>query len=156
MWSSGNKEVPWSLGHRDAPGTKHGHDRGSLQEVVDAKDNVVEVIVDEASHWVCQARGHVRDECTRRFCQHRSCIDRDEHELFTLSNTLADEASRTVAAQNDTGVEGAIIAQGCRTRQSSWGRNGNAHDGHVLDEDECVVDETRGSMKGPRQLDVEA
>lgn len=70
-----------------------------VEEGVDAEDDVVEAVVDEAPHRGCQAWGHVGDEGTRRFCQHRACGDGDQHELYAMSEGPAEEASGTVAAQ---------------------------------------------------------
>jgi hypothetical protein len=52
---------------------------------VDAEEDVVDVDEDEAPIRACQARGCVGDKSTRRFCQHRACVERDQYELRAMS-----------------------------------------------------------------------
>jgi hypothetical protein len=52
---------------------------------VDVEEDVVDADEDEASIRACQARGRIGDESTRRCCQHRACIERDQYELCAMS-----------------------------------------------------------------------
>jgi hypothetical protein len=53
-----------------------------IEEGVDAEDDLVEDVICEAPHRVCQARGHVRDEGTHRCYQQRACREGDQYKLM--------------------------------------------------------------------------
>ena len=92
--------------------------------------------VDEASCRVCQIRGHVVDEGTRRCCQHRACVDWDLHELYAMlkrSERPAEKDSMTVAAPIGVGpMSPAVVG----VDEAVRGDDGDAGEGLVLDEDE--------------------
>lgn len=69
-----------------------------------------------------------------------------------MSEGPTEEASTRAVVQNGMEVEGANIAHGCCSRQSGRGRNDDAGNKLVLDEDEDVVNETRGSPRGAASL----
>jgi hypothetical protein len=46
-----------------------------IEEGVNAEDDLIEVILEEAPHLVCLVRRHVGEIGTRLCCQHRACIE---------------------------------------------------------------------------------
>jgi hypothetical protein len=66
-----------------------GEDVDSTEAVDEENDkaehDLVEDAICEVSHRSCQLRGHVEEEGTRRCCQHRACIERDQLELRAMS-----------------------------------------------------------------------
>ena len=115
---------------------------GELQRRADGK--LVEV--DEAPHQACQTRGHIVDEGTRRCCQHRACVDGDQHKLYAMSKGPAEEDSTTGAASIGVGYKVPMSPATLRVDEVVGKDDGDADDEQVLDEDEDAIGDGGGSL----------
>jgi hypothetical protein len=85
-----------------------------VEESDETEDDLVKNAICEVPHRSCQVGGHVGEEGTRRCCQHRACVERDQLELRAMSGRLAEEAPERWR-NAERRKRGADDVRGCRS-----------------------------------------